>query len=218
MTEIYYVEDDVSIAQSVKEYLEQKNMSVTVFQTISGAQQILKDHTPDLLLVDWNMPDGQGDVFCQWIRFRWEFLPLIFLTVRGYMLVTGALCGLLALIGIANVFSNTLGFLRQRKREFARYESVGMTPAGLRKMFFVEALVTAGRPVAITVPLTVVFVGLMIWASSLELSEFLAEAPVLPVVIFMLAIFGFVALAYYIGGKKVMKCSLAEALRDDMAD
>lgn len=127
MTEIYYVEDDVSIAQSVKEYLKQKNMSVTVFQTISGAQQILKDHTPDLLLVDWNMPDGQGDVFCQWIRSRWEFLPLIFLTVRGYMLVTGALCGLLA-------------------------------------------------------------------------------------------IFGFVALAYYIGGKKVMKCSLAEALRDDMAD
>ena len=138
--------------------------------------------------------------------------------IRGYMLVTGALCGLLALIGIANVFSNTLGFLRQRKREFARYESVGMTPAGLRKLFFVEALVTAGRPVAITIPLTVIFVGLMIRASSLELSEFLAEAPVLPIVIFMLAIFGFVALAYYIGGRKVMKCSLAEALRDDMVD
>lgn len=138
--------------------------------------------------------------------------------IRGYMLVTGALCGLLALIGIANVFSDTLGFLRQRKREFARYESVGMTPAGLRKMFFVEALVTAGRPVVITVPLTVIFVGLMIRASSLELSEFLAEAPILPVVIFMLAIFGFVALAYSVGGKRVMKGSLAEALRDDMVD
>lgn len=138
--------------------------------------------------------------------------------IRGYMTVTSAFCGLLALIGIANVFSNTLGFLRQRKREFARYESVGMTPAGLRKMFFVEALVTAGRPVVITVPLTVVFAGLMIRASSLDPAEFLAEAPILPIVIFMLAIFGFVALAYYIGGKRVMKCSLAEALRDDMVD
>lgn len=138
--------------------------------------------------------------------------------IRGYMTVTGAFCGLLALIGIANVFSNTLGFLRQRKREFARYESVGMTPAGLRKMFFVEALVTAGRPVVITIPLTVIFAGLMIRASSLDPAEFLAEAPILPIVIFMLAIFGFVALAYCIGGKKVMKCSLAEALRDDMVD
>ena len=85
-------------------------------------------------------------------------------------------------------------------------------------MFFVEALVIAGRPVVITVPLTVVFVGLMIRASSLELSEFLTEAPILPIVIFMLAIFGFVALAYSVGGKRVMKCSLAEALRDDMVD
>ena len=135
--------------------------------------------------------------------------------IRGYMLVTGALCGLLALIGIANVFSNTLGFLRQRKREFARYESVGMTPAGLRKMLFAEALVIAGRPVVITIPLTVIFVGMMIKASVLNPAEFLAEAPIGPILIFMLAIFGFVALAYYIGGKKVMKCSLAEALRDD---
>ena len=83
MTEIYYVEDDASIAQSVKEYLEQQNMRVTVFRTIAETRQALKDHTPDLILVDWNMPDGQGDLFCQWVRSRWEFLPLIFLTVRG---------------------------------------------------------------------------------------------------------------------------------------
>lgn len=43
----------------------------------------------------------------------------------------------------------------------------------------------------------------------------LAEAPIVPVVIFILAIFGFVALAYYMGGKKMMECSLVEALRSD---
>lgn len=48
--------------------------------------------------------------------------------LNGYKLVVGALCVLLAFIGIANVFSNTLGFIRQRKREFARYMSIGMTP------------------------------------------------------------------------------------------
>lgn len=44
--------------------------------------------------------------------------------LNGYKWIIGSLCVLLALIGIANVFSNTLGFIRQRKREFARYMSI----------------------------------------------------------------------------------------------
>ena len=136
--------------------------------------------------------------------------------LNGYKLVVGALCALLALIGIANVFSNTLGFIRQRKREFARYMSIGMTPEGMRKMFWIEALVIAGRPVLITLPVTAVFVWLMITASSLNPKEFLAAAPILPVVLFIAAIFGFVALAYYLGGRQIMRCSLVEAL--DMSE
>ena len=118
-------------------------------------------------------------------------------------------------IGIANVFSNTLGFLTQRKREFAQYMSVGMTPAGIRKMFFVEALVIAGRPLLITLPLTVAFVQFAAAASHLNPSEFWAEAPIIPILIFCLAIFVFVALAYYIGGKRLLRCNLSEALRND---
>lgn len=92
------------------------------------------------------------------------------------MLIWGAFCFLLAVIGIANVFSNTLGFIRQRKREFARYISVGMTPKGMRKMFCIEALVIAGRPILITLPLTAVFVGFMITASYLNPQEFFCES------------------------------------------
>lgn len=135
--------------------------------------------------------------------------------LNGYKMIIGALCVLLATIGIANVFSNTLGFIQQRKREFARYMSIGMTPKSMKKMFCIEALVIAGRPVLITFPLTVLFAGFMITASYLNPKEFLLEAPIIPIVIFMLAIFGFVALAYYMGGRKIMKCSLAEALRSD---
>lgn len=83
MIEIYYVEDDETIAQAVREYLEPQNIRVTVLGTISGAEQALKDHTPDLVLVDWNMPDGRGDALCRWIRQVWKELPVIFLTVRG---------------------------------------------------------------------------------------------------------------------------------------
>lgn len=134
---------------------------------------------------------------------------------KGFMLILGAFCASLAVIGIANVFSNTLGFLRQRKREFAQYMSVGMTPENMRKMFCIEALAIAGRPLLITLPLTVLFAGFMITASYLNPMEFIAKIPIVPIVIFILAIFGFVALGYYIGGKRMLNCNLADALRND---
>ncbi len=135
--------------------------------------------------------------------------------IDGYMLILGAFCVLIAIIGIANVFANTLGFLRRRKREFARYLSVGLTPEGIRKMFRIEALVLAGRPMLFSLVLTVLFTGAMVTASHLEIGIFLAEAPVLPCALFLLAAFGCVALAYGIGGRRVLKLSLVEALRDD---
>ena len=135
--------------------------------------------------------------------------------IDGYMLILGAFCVLIAVIGIANVFANTLGFLRRRKREFARYLSVGLTPEGIRKMFRIEALVLAGRPMLFSLVLTVLFTGAMVTASHLEPGVFLAKAPVLPCGLFLLAAFGCVALAYGIGGRRVLKLSLVEALRDD---
>lgn len=125
--------------------------------------------------------------------------------IDGMMMMFGSFYVLLAMIGIGNVFSNTLGFVRQRRRELARYLSVGLTPEGIRKMFCVKALVLAGRPALVTLPLTVIAVGVMVKASYLEPAIFLREAPVLPILLFLLAIFVFVALAYYLGGRKVMK-------------
>ncbi len=135
--------------------------------------------------------------------------------IKGYELVLGAFCVLLAIIGISHVFSNTLGFLRQRKREFARLMSVGLTPEGVRKMFCIEALVVVGRPVLGTLALTVISMAFMIKASYLDPVEFIREAPVVPILSFILIVFAFVALAYYLGGRKILKVSLAEALRDD---
>lgn len=135
--------------------------------------------------------------------------------IWGMMAMLGGFCVLLAIIGIGNVFSNTLGFVSQRKREFARYLSVGVTPEGIRKMFCIEALVIAGRPVLLTLPLAILAVGYMLRASYLELATFLAEAPLMPIAAFMIVIFGTVALAYYLGWRKVRKINLAEAVRDD---
>ena len=135
--------------------------------------------------------------------------------LQGMMAFFGGFCVLLALIGMGNVFSNTLGFVRQRKREFARYMSVGLTPASLRKMFCIEALVLAGRPILITLPLAVAAVGIMLKMSYVDPGEFLAQAPLAPIAAFMLAIVACVSLAYSLAWRNIRKISLAEVLRDD---
>ena len=135
--------------------------------------------------------------------------------LHGMTAILGAFCVLLAIIGIGNVFSNTLGFVRQRKREFARYMSVGLTPEEIRKMFSIEALIIAGRPVLITLPIAVIAVWCMLRLSYLEVGEFLAEAPLIPIAVFMLTILIAVLSAYYLGWRSVRKIDLAEVLRDD---
>lgn len=83
MIDLYYAEDDETVAQAVKEYLEQENFRVTVFSMLAGMKQALRSRQPDMVLLDWNMPDGQGSELCGWLRARWPWLPVIFLTVRG---------------------------------------------------------------------------------------------------------------------------------------
>ena len=133
----------------------------------------------------------------------------------GMKAVLSVFCILLATIGIGNVFSNTLGFVRQRRREFARYLSIGLTPQGMWKIFCIEALVIAGWPVLVALPVTAFGVILFIKASYLEPMLFIREAPFVPIAFFILAIFGFVALAYRLGAKRLLDSSLTDALRDD---
>ena len=82
MIEIYYIEDDENIATAVKAYLSQKGYAVSIFGTLESGKKALEHHIPSLALIDWNMPDGEGNSFCRWIRSRWKELPVIFLTVR----------------------------------------------------------------------------------------------------------------------------------------
>lgn len=135
--------------------------------------------------------------------------------IQGLRMVFGSFCVLLAVIGIGNVFSNTLGFVRQRRREIARYLSVGVTPEGIRRMFCIEAMVIVGRPVLITLPLAVLLAVAMLKMSYLEAGEFLAEAPFVPIGVFMMAVFGAVALAYFLGWRNMRDIEMGEVLRDD---
>ena len=84
MTTIYYVEDDRDIAENVKTYLQIRQMEVHLFYSIADAKQTLLRKCLYLLLLDRNMPDGNGDELCKWIRRLWgNQLPILYLTVRG---------------------------------------------------------------------------------------------------------------------------------------
>lgn len=83
MIDVYYIEDDETIADSVREYLQNKGYRVTTFSTVGAARRALSERVPGIVLVDWNMPDGRGDGLCREIRAKWRELPVIFLTVRG---------------------------------------------------------------------------------------------------------------------------------------
>ena len=83
MNDIYYVEDDESISQTVKEFLGQHGYSVFVYTTIEAAKKAFGSACPMLALLDWNMPDGSGRELSRWIRSKWKELPVILLTVRG---------------------------------------------------------------------------------------------------------------------------------------
>lgn len=82
-------------------------------------------------------------------------------------------------------------------------------------MFCIEALVIAARPVLTGLPLVIIAAGYMLKASYLELEVFMEQAPLIPVLVFVLAVWGFTALAYYLAWRSVRTISIAEVLKDD---
>ena len=119
-------------------------------------------------------------------------------------------------VWVSGIFLNALGFARQRRREAARCLSVGMTPAGLGKMFLLEALALAGRPVLVSLPLAAILTAFLLRAASIDPALFVQNIPAGPVLAFVAVLFGSVGLAYWLGTRRLLRQSLAELVRDEM--
>lgn len=79
MTRLLLVEDDLTIVSGLKYALEQQNYTVDVAKTIKEAHELFNQHDFNLLILDINLPDGNGLDFCQEIR-QTSNIPIIFLT------------------------------------------------------------------------------------------------------------------------------------------
>ena len=134
---------------------------------------------------------------------------------NAYKLVIGGLMGLFVCIGLANVFSNALGHIQQRKREFARYLSVGLAPSGIKKVLFLEALILGAKPILISLLINIPLIAMALNESLITPKEFIQQIPALPVFIFAVIILLSVGFANYLGARRIYQSNLIEALKDD---
>lgn len=79
---VWYIEDDADVAEQVSEGLRSAGFQVRVFSQGLDARSALATMTPDVLLIDWNLPDDAGPSLCAWQRRRDAQLPIMMLTVR----------------------------------------------------------------------------------------------------------------------------------------
>lgn len=133
----------------------------------------------------------------------------------GYKSIITIICAILACIGISNVFANTLGYMQQRKREFAEYQSIGVTPKSIAKILSLEALVIGVRPILWSIPFNILFILLTTSDNGITLNEFLSKAPILPTILFAAIMLGTIALSYFISGKRILNANIADVLKDD---
>lgn len=81
MAKILIVEDDKELNQGLAYALRQEQYEVYAAESLQGAREIYEREPVNLVLLDVNLPDGEGFEFCRWKRKR-SGTPVIFLTAR----------------------------------------------------------------------------------------------------------------------------------------
>lgn len=79
---ILIVDDDPGIRSLLAEYLQKQGLAVSSACDGAAMWQSLAQHTPDLVVLDVNMPGEDGLSLCRTLRSR-SNLPVIMLTARG---------------------------------------------------------------------------------------------------------------------------------------
>lgn len=84
------VDDDLLLLEGVSSLLSARGMSVTTLSEPSRFWQTLEASTPDLLILDLDMPTHNGIELCRAVRTdpQWADLPILFLTAHTAQLAS----------------------------------------------------------------------------------------------------------------------------------
>ena len=86
MRQIWIIDDDEEMSRAIGLMLKMLNCEVKMFQSArSAVQTLLSGKTPDLLVVDINMPEVSGLDLLEFLRRRkeWKDLPVIMLSYEA---------------------------------------------------------------------------------------------------------------------------------------
>jgi len=82
---ILVVEDEDAIRNMLVVILQQQNFNILEASNVAAARLILEESLPDLILLDWMLPDINGDEWTRQLKSDPSFsdLPIILLTAKG---------------------------------------------------------------------------------------------------------------------------------------
>ncbi len=78
---VYIVEDNPNVREALAGYLKLEGIEVAEFGDLTSAESALKRDSPDLLVLDVMLPDGDGFMFAKTLKKRLD-VPILFLTAR----------------------------------------------------------------------------------------------------------------------------------------
>src|SRR5690554_996655 len=81
MEKIMIVEDDLKIAEYLRNYITKYGYEVTIVQNFDNIMEQFQEEQPKLVLLDINLPSYDGYYWCRQIR-KQSICPVIFISAR----------------------------------------------------------------------------------------------------------------------------------------
>jgi DNA-binding response OmpR family regulator len=82
MAKILLVEDDIGLSTEIVSCLQAIKMTVDRVSCLSQAEMLIESSRHDLIILDWNLPDGNGPDLLKEVRRKGDLRPVIMLTAR----------------------------------------------------------------------------------------------------------------------------------------
>lgn len=145
MKTLLVVEDDAVLNKGICFNLEADGFNVKSTSTLKEAEKQLNSSNIDLMILDVNLPDGNGFEFCKKVRLAYDF-PIVFLTAcdMEFDVVTGFKVGgddyITKPFSLSILRERILAILRRCERENKKAQTVvidGME-FDFEKMIFIK--------------------------------------------------------------------------------
>jgi len=82
MKSLLIIEDDLNVRDPLANYLEKNGFSVVTVSLLTDARARLKQRSFDCVILDWNLPDGEGIELAKELRISPNAVPVLMLTAR----------------------------------------------------------------------------------------------------------------------------------------